>query len=205
MSGSWLAPRHSSTRLARVTDDSTETPWAVTAQFREFLNDAAASYGALTSGLGFMRRTFEQVAELTNMGPDDVVHLTTGDMPTERPSDAFGVWTHSRIIESCGPNSAVARQLGHWWVSHVYAMWEHGFRPRLAKARGIALDDVTDPLMGDLRRLRHDVLHHGGIATAEWTGRCQRLRWFTTGDDIFITGRMIYEFMEGFGLAHPAP
>lgn len=155
--------------------------------------------------LGFMRRTFEQVAELTNMGPDDVVHLTTGDMPTERPSDAFGVWTHRRIIESCGPNSAVARQLGHWWVSHVYAMWEHGFRPRLAKARGIALDDVTDPLMGDLRRLRHDVLHHGGIATAEWTGRCQRLRWFTPGDDIFITGRMIYEFMEGFGLAHPAP
>lgn len=31
-------------------------------------------------------------------------------------------------------------------MSHVYAMWEHGFRPRLVKARGVALDDVTDPL-----------------------------------------------------------
>lgn len=71
------------------------------AELREFLNDAAASYGALTSGLGFMRRTFEQLAELTNMGPDDVVHTATGDVSTERPSDAFGVWTHRRITESC--------------------------------------------------------------------------------------------------------
>jgi hypothetical protein len=188
-----------------VTNDSTQTPEAVTAGFHEFLNDAAASYGALTCGLGLMRRTVEQFAELTNMGPGGVWHMGTGDMPTERPSDAFGVWTRRRIAESCGPDGAVVRQLGHWWVSHVYAMWEHGFRPRLAEARGVGLDDVTDPLMGDLRRLRHDVLHHRGIATAGQTGRCERLRWFTPGEDMFITSRMIYEFMAGFGLAHPAP
>jgi hypothetical protein len=93
-----------------VTNDSTETPEAVTAEFHEFLNDAAASYGVLTCGLGFMRGKVEEFAELTNMGPDGVWHMVTGDvLPTERPSDAFGVWTRRRIAESCGPDGAVVR------------------------------------------------------------------------------------------------
>lgn len=152
-----------------------------------------------------MRRELTQFAALTGQGPDEVIHLTTGDMPTERPSDAFAVWTRRRIDAEAQPGGSVPRQLGHQWVSYVYAMWEHGFRPRLARARSVALDEVRDPLLGDLRLLRHDVLHCRGVATAENTGRCQRLRWFAAGEDIVITGRMVYEFVDAFGLAHPAP
>lgn len=68
-----------------------ETPDAVTAQFHEFLRDAAAIYDVMTASMGSMQRELTQFTAQTGMGPDDVLHLTTGDMPTERPSDAFAV------------------------------------------------------------------------------------------------------------------
>jgi hypothetical protein len=40
---------------------------------------------------GLMRRELEAFAAPTNMGPNDMIYLTTGDVPTERPSDAFGL------------------------------------------------------------------------------------------------------------------
>lgn len=182
-----------------------ETPEAVSAEFHEFLREAAAIYGVMIASLGSMQRELTQFSTLTGMGPEDVVHLATGDMPTERPSDAFAVWTLGRIRAEGQAGGSVPRLLGHQWVSHVYAMWEHAYRPRLASARGVPLGEVVEPLLGDVRHLRHDVLHHRGVATRQHAGRCAILRWFAPGDDIVITGRMVYEFVDAFGLAHPAP
>lgn len=182
-----------------------ETPAAVTAEFHEFLKDAAAIYGVTTASLGSMRRELTQFSALAGTGLDDEIHLTTGDMPTDRPSDAFAVWTRRRIDTEMQAGGSVPRLLGHQWVSHVFAMWEHGYRPRLAAARGVALGDVLDPLLGDLRLLRNDVLHCKGVATAQNTGHGTVLQWFAPGEDIVITGRMVYEFVDAFGLAHPAP
>jgi hypothetical protein len=184
---------------------ASEEAHQATAEWHSFLNDAAASYGALGAGLGFLRRQFEEFARVARLGPDEVVHITTGDGAPNRPSDAFAIWTPRTIRERCTREGLVARQLGHWWVSHVYATWEHGFRPRLAKAQGLQTDELQERVMGDLRRIRHDVLHHQGVATAQWSGRCQRLRWFGAGDEIFVSERMVYEFMDQFGLAEPAP
>ena len=44
------------------------------------------------------------------------------------------------------------------------------------------LTDVRDDLLGDIRLLRNDIVHHGGIATKANSGRCKILQWFNDGD-----------------------
>jgi len=89
----------------------------------------------------------------------------------------------------------MATQLGQMWAVYVYAEWENNFRPRLAAAHSCSLNQISAYTFGDLRRLRHDVLHHRAIATEEWTGRCELLHWFKPGEQLIILGEHIADFM----------
>jgi hypothetical protein len=52
----------------------------------------------------------------------------------------------------------------------VFTAWDDEFRPRLASAAGIAKNRITSDVMGDLRHLRHAILHMRGILRREkWT------------------------------------
>lgn len=78
-------------------------------------------------------------------------------------------------------------------------------RTEIAMARGLdCKDDLLNPYLGDLGYIRHDILKHRGVASRKNSGRCKTLQWFKPSDDIFIMDSMVYEFMDGFGLAHPA-
>ena len=46
----------------------------------------------------------------------------------------------------------------------IYSYWEHDIRPRLERAKN---DEVLSDLMGDLRFVRHSILHHKGIMRLE--------------------------------------
>ena len=75
---------------------------------------------------------------------------------------------------------------------YVFETWEREVRGRLATALRLDFGDVTSPYFGDLRHLRNDVVHHGGIASQANTGRCQMIRdWFTIGDPIRLTGAQL--------------
>jgi hypothetical protein len=79
----------------------------------------------------------------------------------------------------------------------VNARWEYDVRPKLAASFGCQTSDVRVALMGDLRRIRNDILHHQGVATEENSGKCELLgHWFPPGSEIAITGEHIYEFMQ---------
>jgi hypothetical protein len=82
----------------------------------------------------------------------------------------------------------------------IYTQWEHNFRPRFAAALGTPLEEVKDDLMGDIRLLRNDVIHHHGIATKDHSGRCKLLRWFEPGERILITYEQVFDFMVRAGL-----
>jgi hypothetical protein len=53
--------------------------------------------------------------------------------------------------------------LGQLFVVQLYSFWEVGYRPRLARAMGKEPDELKLEIFGDLRLLRHDVLHNLGV------------------------------------------
>jgi hypothetical protein len=63
--------------------------------------------------------------------------------------------------------------------------WEDFYRGELASATGIAKNDITADVMGDIRYLRQSIIHNSGIATSD-VAKCRILRWFTPGELIYI-------------------
>jgi hypothetical protein len=68
--------------------------------------------------------------------------------------------------------------------------------------QGVALNDIADPFLGDLNKMRNDVVHHYGVATRENTGRCEKLRWFGIGKPIHVMPEHVAEFMGYLGRVH---
>jgi hypothetical protein len=64
---------------------------------------------------------------------------------------------------------------GQNFIVLLYSFWEHEYRPLLAKALG-SQNDLQIRIMGDVRRLRRDIIHHGGILQEETLNRLELLR-----------------------------
>ena len=130
---------------------------------------------------GFFDRTLR-----TPENPDPKIFIGVGD-PNRPESRQYASWRLSEALEQIAMNGPVETQFGQQWLVSMFAAWEHEYRRRLAKAHGVADEMVFVPLFGDLRLLRHDILHCRGIATAENSGRCEVLQpWFVIGQPIHI-------------------
>ena len=83
-----------------------------------------------------------------------------------------------------------AEQLAYrGWFVEVFGLWESHFRSEYQEAieANTETDDVIAPeveVLGDLRHIRNDIVHHRSIATEENAGRCTLLRWFVPGKPI---------------------
>ena len=54
---------------------------------------------------------------------------------------------------------------------------------------------LETPLMGDLHKMRTDLLKHRSVATARNTGRCELLDWFASGDVMHLTLHHVMDFL----------
>lgn len=90
-----------------------------------------------------------------------------------------------------GPTGATSRRLTQQLIVTIHTGWEHEYRRRIATAR--RLDDpneVRADFFRDITRLRNDVVHHHGLATAKNAAKCSTLlRIFGEGDPIYLDDR----------------
>jgi hypothetical protein len=168
----------------------------VTGEFLGFLEDAAATHGHAFAALKFY---LDKLALLPRV-PGARMFVGQGD-PNLSESRVYSAWPVDQLEELLSDKGHVATELGRQWVVTVYAYWESGFRKRFAGALGVPVDVVLDPMMGDIRRLRNDIVHHSAIATREQFGRCELIAdWARVGEPIVVTSDHVIDFMDHFGL-----
>lgn len=166
------------------------------------LDDLMTAHGFACMGLRRMREHFASTPRRPG-DEDPIIRLESfvpdnPDWPKNPgwlPSTEWRLSEALRQVQDHGPVEAL---LGRQWIVSVYALWEEEYRPRLAAAHGRRLQDEKYSLLGDLRRLRHDVVHHHGIATADYTGRCEVLGWFQLDEVIQVDGWHFGEFLRLF-------
>lgn len=198
--------RHNVPSLVEDDGHVCETADDVMVAFGAFLNDAAGTYGYALTGVQLTRRQVQGSLDFAGPGwADTPIEMTTPPLDAAGRSETFHAWPQSVVLERLSDGGFVAQQIGHQWLLLVFHEWEDEFRPRLAEARGIPVDEVRDPVLGDLRLMRNDIVHHRGRATEHNSGRCAQLRWFQAGDVMLIDRRMVWEVMDAFGLTFPAP
>lgn len=102
--------------------------------------------------------------------------------------------------ERSAPGGPMEQFLYRAWVIEVYHhIWEHESRPELREAfepseRKIPME--TNPL-GDFKRIRDDLVHHGRVA--ERCGRCKTLRWFKPNERMELGMRHVLDFFNQMG------
>ncbi len=68
----------------------------------------------------------------------------------------------------------------------VYSFWEDWYRGEIERALHLQKNGIKAPIFGDVRWIRHSIVHHRGVAVPE-IEKCEVLRWFKPGEKIEIT------------------
>jgi len=92
--------------------------------------------------------------------------------------EKMGLLKQRNVVGGC--NHIVLRNLV---VVSVFSFWEDHYRARIAEELGIP--ELRVPVIGDIRLIRNDIVHHHGVATPR-IEKCQTLCWFKAGDPIII-------------------
>ena len=167
-------------------------------EFFEFLNDAAGTHAHACAGI---RLQCERLANVVVAPVSGAMMLIGKGDPNLPDSRAFHAWPLDALQTRLSANGVVVRELGRQWLVNVFAHWEDHYRGRFGAALHVQQQAVTDPLMGDIRKLRHDIVHHRGIATGTNAGRCSLIaHWVEVDKEIVISTDQIIEFMDYFGL-----
>lgn len=91
-----------------------------------------------------------------------------------------------------GPNEIL---LGNMCLVSIYTFWDVRGRSEIAKALGIENAGVSCDLYGDLRHIRHMLIHNGGYADKK-ADSLKLLRWYKPGDRIVTTRQRLHEIVE---------
>lgn len=139
--------------------------------FLEFLSRQRGVYiDAMAGFAGHEVRIERQVARVirpasTQNGSDDQPQVMMASYEDPSRPDVL----HSRIVRTkdyISDNSGLgfnAQQLAYAFVVFIYAHWEHDIRGRLAAAQGVELNTISSDIFGDLREIRHAILHHKNV------------------------------------------
>jgi hypothetical protein len=181
-------------KTSRVPRESVQ---AVLQDLEQFLNDSIAAHAFACAGLRQVSALFERVPRVAE-NPDPLIHIGTGD-PNAPETRFYARWRVSDALSQVDHDGPVEARLGQQWIVYVFTGWEHEYRPRLAAAHGSTKELLLYPLLGDLRRLRNDVVHHHGIASADNAGKCEIVQhWVAVGDVIQLKGEHFVEFVTLF-------
>jgi hypothetical protein len=175
-------------------------------EFVDVLNELAGVHAFALQGVREARKHWED--KLAAVEPpstaDSTVYISDGH-PEWPTSVAYSKWRLGDLPELLGGGGSVATRISQQWAIAVYAEWEEHYRRRISDAMGLS-EPLKLPPFGDLRRFRHDIVHHRGIATAQHSGGCEVFTdWFRPGETMYFDTHKVAEFMKAVQVTEDLP
>lgn len=186
-----------------------ETIADVLIDFGEFLNQALVTHAFAVLGLVELCRVHRETVPEHERGWDPVI-LVNARRDRDRQEDVepgtvaggSSLPDHdacvslSQALQLMRDGGPIEARLSQQWIVSTFSAWDEWIRPRLAKVHGCDERELVFPLFGDLRQLRNDVVHHGGIVTAKNAGKCKFFgNWLSAGDEILLTADALGLFL----------
>ena len=133
---------------------------------------------------------------------DDAVRILGNDAPLlfYPKLRGFPVLTGESIFKRTAPDGPLEQTVFIQWIVKIYYLWESHYRTRLKHAiRQLpGANRPRHPVLGDLRRIRNNVVH-GGVARSDGAARCKILQWFKKGEPIQFRLRHVLDFLNQMG------
>ncbi|KKW79269.1 hypothetical protein AAV96_08760 [Acinetobacter sp. AG1] len=96
-------------------------------------------------------------------------------------------------IKKCAKNGDFSNEITKSLLCTMYALWDEAYRHHVAEASGHDARYIECPLMGDLRKLRHCIIHQKSIVP-ESSIDFEILGWRLPPGKLEITYEMFLEF-----------
>ena len=163
---------------------------ATTGELANRLNGLYGLYLDATTGFKFnfakVKESQEGSAHLVS-DPDelDQVPMSYGHGDPEDPGSRLQhQTTQGEYKARNAPGGANFRFLSHTFIVFAYQLWEEEYRGRIAELLGKETNELSIPLLGDIRLLRHDILKHRGVLTEDKSKRLQVIHYLVGGQYI---------------------
>ena len=158
--------------------------------------DATRGFGLLLQNtIAVQKRVLRKRPELT---PEqlDAAQYAVGTGHPDDPVTWLLHGTNQGALKARNAKNGTNWQfIANMCVVALYQYWEDYYRKEIAKACRLSPSRIRSDIMGDLRHLRHSIIHNKGIAVSEMH-RCKQLKWFRPGEAIFITPRMYEDLVK---------
>lgn len=168
---------------------------------QELFDELAEEFWHTSGVMTFSRVAIKEMSDkigwkVTKENPDPTLFIGEGD-PNDPKTVADASWRKSQVEGAAAQDGWLQQWLTHAWLALMFARWEAYYRPAFAEANGVEKEQVRSDVIGDIRNLRNDVVHHRGLATKKNTGKCKILTKFNEGDTIFLTPDDIRALRDG--------
>ena len=163
---------------------------ALKAAVSEFVAEIDDLYGYfMDSTIGFahnlrlmQEREVEQVRLMGSQERVDAVLYSYLDKsPMDPDHRVLHQTTQANFKARNSKRGANYRRSVHILIVFIYEYWETEYRGRIATNIDIPRNDLKLPLMGDLRLLRHDIIHHQGVLRPATIEKLEVINGFTKG------------------------
>lgn len=170
-------------------------------QGRDYFNNVSAelrrTYVATQfamAGLCELVRKSKGAVAPENPDPKIYIGQTT---PGDPGSHLYSYVTLSELTAAANPGGTTASTLSQQWIVSSFHAWEDNHRPAFARMCGVDTNDILSPIMGDLRNLRNDIIHHHGIASTANTGK-NTLLMFEAGATVGCDASQFDQLIKNF-------
>ena len=158
------------------------TPGQAISEFKRSCQEYYICYSVAAIGL-------EQAANrIAALSPDRTKTFHIGTGPPE-----VGDWQASismgKYLDSSVRGGAFSDQLAKAFVTAIFSSWDELYRPRIAEEAKVATKKVRSDLMGDLRHIRHCIVHKNSVVTSEHR-KLKELNWPMLPGALRITPEM---------------
>ncbi len=142
------------------------------------------------------RRILEIDSDMTESRMDALSFMYSDGDPGEKSSEIHHKITQGEMKKRNSPGDRNEVFVANMAIITIYTAWEVEYRPRIVELLGQA---VTSDIMGDLRFLRHAILHKKGIADSDVVRKSRLLHWYSDGEPIVISKMQLLELQKLIG------
>lgn len=78
----------------------------------------------------------------------------------------------------------------------IYEFWETEYRNRVSQALSVERDTILISIIGDLRLIRHAVLHNKSRVTNDMVSKTEVINGFNEGQEIYFPDNIMYDIIQ---------
>lgn len=148
-------------------------------EFIDLVNSHVGSYVDACAGFaGNKARVERQVCKIMraqkskpNAKDGTVVVFASFDDPDSPDAIHHRIVAAKEFIESNSEAGSNAQLHAHSAIVFLFSKWDEVIRPKLAAAKHAKPNEINSDIMGDLRLIRHAIIHNDGSLTAAAHGK----------------------------------